>query len=148
MAKFEVYQIDAHAHPDEAGNAMLSGMVEGADLPTYWKAGLFAKVATVEADDLEHVFTIMNRWSATDEASVTRLARLHSLSVGDVVIDVDGNAHVVAPLGFTPLPIDPATNALLAGDDDPACQCVEPGCPICDVDGELTQDESSARIPL
>lgn len=59
----------------------------------------FTKVATVEATDVEDVFTIMNRWSPEDEAKVTRLARLHSLSVGDIV-EKDGKFFVCDNCGF------------------------------------------------
>ena len=62
----------------------------------------FRKVAYVEAAGLEDVFRIMNLWE--DESKVERLADLHSLSVGDVVFDPDGYAHVCAPFGFKQLP--------------------------------------------
>lgn len=45
----------------------------------------YSRVATVDTDDLESCFTIMNRWDEEDEEKVTRLGQLHSLSVGDIV---------------------------------------------------------------
>lgn len=59
----------------------------------------FTKVATVDCDDIEDCFTIMNRWSPEDEAKVTRLNRLHSLSVGDIV-EQDGKFFVCDNCGF------------------------------------------------
>lgn len=59
-------------------------------------------VANVEANDLEHVFEIMNRWSEEDEERVERLLPLHSLSVGDV-LEVDGMIYICASFGFIDL---------------------------------------------
>ena len=59
----------------------------------------FTKVATLDCDDVEDAFTIMNRWSPEDEAKVTRLGRLHSLSVGDIV-EKDGKFFVCDNCGF------------------------------------------------
>lgn len=62
----------------------------------------FREVAHVKAAGLEDVFRIMNLWES--EEPVTRLAPLHSLSVGDVLFDPEGKAHVCAPFGFKELP--------------------------------------------
>jgi len=59
----------------------------------------FTKVATVDANEVEDVFTIMNRWSDEDEAKVTRIAQIHSLSVGDIV-EKDGKFFVCDNCGF------------------------------------------------
>lgn len=60
----------------------------------------FKKVAEVDATELEEVFMIMNRWTDADEAKVTRLDRLHSLSVGDIV-EKDGQFYMVGNRGWT-----------------------------------------------
>ena len=58
-------------------------------------------VANVEANNPEHAFHVMNRWTESDEARVTRHAPLHSLSVGDVLIDFEtGKAVMVDSYGF------------------------------------------------
>jgi len=58
-------------------------------------------VADVDATNLDQIFMIMNRWEPSDEALVTRHAPLHSLSVGDVLIDSKtGQASMVNPCGF------------------------------------------------
>jgi hypothetical protein len=58
---------------------------------------LYSKVAVIEAEDLEQVFTIGN---IGPEHRIERLAPMHSVSVGDVVVDSNGLASFVAPLGF------------------------------------------------
>jgi len=60
----------------------------------------FTKVAEVDATELDEVFMIMNRWTDADEAKVTRLDRLHSLSVGDIV-EKDDQYYMVDSLGWT-----------------------------------------------
>lgn len=60
----------------------------------------FKKVAEVAATQLDEVFMIMNRWTDADEAKVTRLERLHSLSVGDIV-EKDGEYYMVGRTGWT-----------------------------------------------
>lgn len=59
----------------------------------------FTKVAMVDCDDVEDAFDIMNRWSPEDEAKVTRINRLHSLSVGDIV-EKDGKFFLCDNCGF------------------------------------------------
>jgi len=60
--------------------------------------GFFEKVAEIEANDLEHVFHISN--SGQSEESITRLAPMHSISVGDIVVDGNGIQWGVAGFGF------------------------------------------------
>lgn len=62
--------------------------------------GMYEQVAVIEAADLEGVFHIGNMGP---EEKITRLAPMHSVSVGDVVVDEDGNAFVVASFGFDPI---------------------------------------------
>lgn len=54
-------------------------------------------VADIEADNLEEVFAIGNNMG--DEAKITRYAKMHSVSVGDVIRD-DENVFLVAMFGF------------------------------------------------
>ena len=60
----------------------------------------YTKVAEVAADDLEHVFEVGN---IGPEDRITRLDKMHSISVGDIIADADGNCSVVCNVGFTPL---------------------------------------------
>ena len=60
----------------------------------------YTKVAEVVADDLNHVFEVGN---IGPEDRITRLDKMHSISVGDIIADADGNCSVVCDCGFTPL---------------------------------------------
>lgn len=58
---------------------------------------MYSKVAEIKADNLEDVFTIGN---IGPESAITRLARMKSVSVGDVVVDQYGAAYVCATFGW------------------------------------------------
>ena len=62
--------------------------------------GYYNQVALIEADSLEGVFHVGN---VGPEESITRLGRMHSVSVGDVVEDEQGVQSVVASFGFRQL---------------------------------------------
>ena len=59
--------------------------------------GLYTAVSRIEAEDLNQVFEIGN---IGPESQITRLGRMASVSVGDLIEDEDGNRHVVANVGF------------------------------------------------
>lgn len=61
------------------------------------EAGYYTHVANIEANDLNDVFNIGN---IGPEQNIERLAGMHSLSVGDIIIDEEGQCNVVAPMGF------------------------------------------------
>lgn len=61
-------------------------------------SGYFTHVANITANDLEHVFQISNL--GNEEDRIERLDRMHSLSVGDLVIDGNDIVWVVANFGF------------------------------------------------
>jgi hypothetical protein len=58
---------------------------------------LYKKAAVIEADSLEGVFHLGN---VGPPEAVDRLGPFHSVSVGDVVVDPEGKAWVVASCGF------------------------------------------------
>ena len=60
----------------------------------------YSKVAEIEASDLEHVFHIGN---IGPEEAITRLDRMHSISVGDIVVDGNGIQWGVEGYGFKEL---------------------------------------------
>lgn len=62
--------------------------------------GYYTKVAEIEANDLEHVFHIGNMGP---EEKITRLDRMHSISVGDIVVDGNGIQWGVEGVGFKEL---------------------------------------------
>ena len=63
---------------------------------------LYAPVAVITADSLDQVFNIGN---IGPEKYIERLAPMHSVSVGDVIVDEDGHAVYVAPVGFKSLDV-------------------------------------------
>lgn len=60
---------------------------------------LYEKVCMIEAVDLEHVFEIGN----ISPEEIDRFKPMHSISVGDVVVDEFGVANFVDSFGFTPV---------------------------------------------
>jgi len=62
-----------------------------------FKDGYFEHVANINANDLEDVFEVGN---IGPEEQIERFKPMHSVSVGDIVIDESGNKSVVASLGF------------------------------------------------
>ena len=61
---------------------------------------IFTVFQIVVADDLDHVFEVGN---IGPEDRITKLDKMHSISVGDIIADADGNCSVVCDFGFTPL---------------------------------------------
>ena len=60
-------------------------------------AEYFKPVCTIEADNLNRVFDIGN---IGPEEKITRLAPMHSISVGDIIEDADGRRVMVDSFGF------------------------------------------------
>lgn len=60
-------------------------------------AGYYSHVANITAKDYNEVFETGN---IGPESNIERLARMSSLSVGDVIVAEDGTVSVVAPMGF------------------------------------------------
>lgn len=58
---------------------------------------LYCHVCDIKADDLDMVFRIGN---LGPEESITCHRQMHSLSVGDVIVDELGVAHLVQSFGF------------------------------------------------
>ena len=98
--KFTVYQINLSDKDYENGvlremylDTIMSPTVEAIEKAS----GLYAKVAEIDAEDFEEVFEIGNMGP---EEKITRLNRMHSVSVGDIVKCEDGVTKFVAPFGF------------------------------------------------
>ena len=62
--------------------------------------GYYTHVSNIEADSLEGVFEVGN---IGPESAITRLAKMYSVSVADVVETPEGVRHVVASIGFQQL---------------------------------------------
>lgn len=65
-----------------------------------WDAGFYTHVANITASNLEDVFEIGN---IGPEENIERLAKMHSISVADVIVDSSSKRHVVASFGFQAL---------------------------------------------
>jgi hypothetical protein len=61
------------------------------------KLGYYTHVANIQAHDLDAVFEIGN---IGPEDCIERINRMHSISVGDVIVDENGAKSVVADCGF------------------------------------------------
>jgi hypothetical protein len=93
---FKVFQINEENAREYAGRKYDADRPTVAQLAKEFE-GQFNHVATIVANDLENVFDIGN---IGPESSITRHAPMHSLSVGDVIVDEWGIANVVASFGF------------------------------------------------
>lgn len=63
----------------------------------------YVHVADLDADNLNDAFEIGN---IGPEEKYTRYARMHSISVGDILVEETGQAHVVASFGFDKIESD------------------------------------------
>lgn len=115
MAKFAIYQIqltdaevdlinktgDFNAVPKKALKLKMDMDFEGHRIGGFadeaLEAGYYTHVANIEADDYNEVFETGN---IGPEQNIERLGRMHSISVGDVIVGEDGTVAVVAPVGF------------------------------------------------
>lgn len=60
----------------------------------------YTHVATVDTDDMEEAFEMMNLWE--NESAIERITpRCSSMSVGDILEDADGKLYRCASIGFT-----------------------------------------------
>lgn len=59
--------------------------------------GFFEHVANIRANDLEGVFVVGNMGP---EENIERFSQMHSVSVGDVILDEDGKMWLTASVGF------------------------------------------------
>lgn len=79
--------------------ARIQAMIDG-DVRLGVQHDCYTKVAEVVADDLQHVFEVGN---IGPEDRITRFDKMHSISVGDIIADADGNRWAVMDVGFMPL---------------------------------------------
>ena len=74
------------------GGSKIGGLASDA-----WDAGYYTHVANITADNYNDVFEIGN---IGPEQNIERLARMSSVSVGDIIIGEDGSMAVVSSFGF------------------------------------------------
>lgn len=65
----------------------------------------YEHVSDIEANDLDHAFLLHNNPAGNPEfeAKITRHAKQHSMSVGDILVDEYGCYHMCDPAGWTQL---------------------------------------------
>ncbi len=80
--------------------AYMDTMFKGSDgyKPQY--SDYYKPVCVIEADSLNRVFDIGN---IGPEENITRLAQMHSVSVGDIIQDPQGTQYMVDRMGFKEL---------------------------------------------
>ena len=71
------------------------------DVRALLKDGSYGAVAKFNVDTLDEVYEVSN--SGRAEHKIERMERMHSVSVGDVIVDDTGYVWVVAPDGFDAL---------------------------------------------
>tara|TARA_X000001316_G_C911659_1_gene26836 strand:+ start:404 stop:739 length:336 start_codon:yes stop_codon:yes gene_type:complete len=90
--KFKVFQNKGAKDVIEAFDAVIEGKVAAVFFLNNYKV-----VCEIEAVDLNEVFEIGN---IGPEEKITRLDRMHSVSVGDVIQDDQNRLFVVSSFGF------------------------------------------------
>ena len=99
----EVDKINAEGHNAVDKHKMKLDMSSGMKkkiAPIAKKAlelGYYTHVSNIIADDLNGVFEVGN---IGPEENIERFHPMYSVSVADIIVDEDGNKHVVASLGF------------------------------------------------
>ena len=98
---FTVYQINLSDDEFSAHReTYLNTIFQPTDAAIIAARGLYKPVAYIQAETLGRVFDIGN---IGPEKDIERLAPMHSVSVGDVIVDEKNHAFYVAPLGFKQL---------------------------------------------
>ena len=110
--KFEIYQISLTDEMVMVLNSRMSleqiaehspkclahrDTMLGKNLEQHFKDGHYSLVARIEAENLNQVFEIGN---VGPEDQITHIAPMHSVSVGDVILDENGVFHTVDSFGF------------------------------------------------
>jgi len=114
---FKVFQIRPSQTVTEAVNSI--GHSAAAQAHPIWEAKLetmhgsegyksqysehYEHVCDIAAEDLDAVFHIGNMGP---EEKINRIAPMHSISVGDVVVDMIGDAYIVDSFGFEKIDFD------------------------------------------
>lgn len=98
--RYGIYQIQVEKRTSEVTEALMEAMISGT--PDKGLAlNLYKKVAEIDAADLDECFDIGN---IGPEERITRLDRMSSLSVGNIIEVMDtGEKWVVKPIGFARL---------------------------------------------
>lgn len=96
--KYTVSQIKKSSKSDpRAFEATIEGNVD----PVFFLSS-YEEVCAIEAEDLDEVFEIGN---IGPESKIERFGRMHSISVGDVIMTETYECYVVKGFGFERLPM-------------------------------------------
>ena len=98
--KYDVFQInlsDAEYDKNSIREQYLDTIMKPTADAIMAARGLYKKVATIEAVSFDQVFDIGN---IGPENKIVRHARMHSVSVGDVIVREDGVTRFVDSFGF------------------------------------------------
>jgi hypothetical protein len=95
MQNFEVYQLKLNNDSEE--DLFNVKFCPTAELIVNAK-NKYQKVAVIQAENFDHVFEISNL--GEEEHLITRLSPMHSVSVGDVLVNEAGKAVFVDNYGF------------------------------------------------
>jgi hypothetical protein len=103
MSKYTVFQInlsDEQYETHAIRELYLDTIMSPTDNAIAAARDLYEKVAVIEADSFDDVFRVGN---IGPEQNIERLAPMHSLSVGDIILAESGEINYVAPYGFKPI---------------------------------------------
>lgn len=97
--KFTVYQMirDHRKYLAEHKPEEFFEILDGGNVSPSMFLAHYGKVCEIEAADLDEVFEIGN---IGPESKITRLDRMHSISVGDVIEDDKHRLYIVGSFGF------------------------------------------------
>ena len=103
LSDAEVDKINAEGHDSVPKHKMKLNMSIGMGkkiapiAKEAYELGYYTHVSNITADSLNGVFEVGN---IGPEENIERLDRMHSVSVADIIVDPEGNKHVVASFGF------------------------------------------------
>lgn len=103
MSKYTVFQInlsDEQYDVNAVREMYLDTIMNPTDNAIAAARDLYEKVAVIEADSFDGVFQVGN---IGPEQNIERLAPMHSLSVGDIILADSGEVVYVASYGFNPI---------------------------------------------
>jgi len=103
MSKYTVFQInlsDEQYNVNAVREMYFDTIMSPTDRAIAAARDLYEKVAVIEADSFDGVFQVGN---IGPEQNIERLAPMHSLSVGDIILADSGEVVYVAPYGFNPI---------------------------------------------
>lgn len=111
MKKFSIYQITDQSDlrdprygcPTSTFMYGIGSAVTAEMIANWYQEGRYELVAIIDAEGINDVFDIGN---IGPEEQITRVQRMHSMSVGDIVIDENDDIFVVAPRGYDKLNVE------------------------------------------